>query len=263
MATGLQLGIAGRIALITGGASGIGEATARLMTDQGAKVMIADKNPDAAKAVAGSIDGASVELDVRDLDAIEAAVEMTEQTLGPIDILVNCAGIAQRTLAPEDLDMSEWDRVVQIHLRGTYGTCRAAGGRMAARGRGAIVNMASVMGMVSGPLHAYGPAKAGIINLTLTLAGEWGPKGVRVNAIAPGFTHTPMLDRGFDTGTLDPDHLSNQAALCRLVQPQEIAQAVTFLASDAASAITGVTLPVDAGFLVAGPWPSYGGLRRP
>src|SRR3546814_490116 len=115
--------------------------------------------------------------------------------------------------------------------------------------------------MRSGPLHAYGPAKAAIVNLAECLAGEWGRRGVRVNAVAPGFTETPALDRGFATGTLEPETLAQASALGRLVRAEEIAQAVTFLASDRASAITGVTLPVDAGYLVATPWQAYGGVR--
>src|SRR3546814_15136373 len=117
---------------------------------------------------------------------------------------------------------------------------------MAGRGRGAIVVIASVAGMRSGPLHSYGPAKAAIVNLAECLAGEWGRRGVRVNAVAPGFTETPALDRGFATGTLEPETLAQASALGRLVRAEEIAQAVTLLAPDRAPAITGVTLPVDA-----------------
>lgn len=132
---------------------------------------------------------------------------------------------------------------------------------MSTRRRGAIINIASVAGMRSGPLHSYGPAKAGVISLGECLAAEWGPAGIRVNTVSPGFTHTPALDKGLEKGVLDFDRMAQSTALGRLVQSREIAAAVTFLASDLASGITGVNLPVDVGYLVATPWQSYGGLR--
>jgi NAD(P)-dependent dehydrogenase (short-subunit alcohol dehydrogenase family) len=151
--------------------------------------------------------------------------------------------------------------VNRVDLRGTYLCCAVFGSAMARARSGAIVNIASVAGMRSGPLHAYAPAKAGVISLTECLAGEWGPKGVRVNAVSPGFTLTPALERGFQTYTLTESFLQRHAALGRLVGADEIAHAVVFLASDKARSITGVNLPVDAGHLVATPWVAYGGLR--
>ena len=132
---------------------------------------------------------------------------------------------------------------------------------MAERGRGTIINIASVAGMRSGPLHSYGPAKAGVISLTECLAAEWGPAGVRVNTVSPGFTQTPALAKGLEKGVLDGNAMAGASALGRLVRPDEIAAAVTFLASDWASGITGINMPVDLGYLVATPWQSYGGLR--
>jgi len=170
--------------------------------------------------------------------------------------------VLQRTLPPEQLALAEWDFVARVDLRGTYVCCAAFGAPMAARGAGAIVNIASVAGMRSAPLHSYGPAKAGVIHLSECLAAEWGPKGVRVNTVSPGFTQTPALEKGKATGTLEDATMSASTALGRLIRAEEIAAAVVFLASDLASAITGVNLPVDAGFLVATPWAGYGGLRR-
>jgi NAD(P)-dependent dehydrogenase (short-subunit alcohol dehydrogenase family) len=117
--------------------------------------------------------------------------------------------------------------------------------------------------MRSGPLHSYAPAKAGVISLTECLAAEWGPAQVRVNAVSPGFTRTPALNKGIDKGQLNPTQMMTGSALGRLVEPAEIAAVVGFLASDLASAVTGVNIAVDAGYLVATPWHSYGGLRRP
>jgi len=248
--------------VITGGASGIGQACASLFAGLGALVLVADRDTTAAAATAGRIGGVALQIDVGDEDSVSAAANCVRDSYGMADILVNCAGVLQRTLPPGELSQREWDFVSHIDLRGTYLCCVAFGAPMAQRHSGSIVNIASVAGMRSGPLHSYGPAKAGVISLTESLAGEWGPKGVRVNCVSPGFTQTPALDRGFSTHTLEADTLRQASALGRLVTSEEIAQAVVFLASNRAAAITGVNLPVDAGYLVAGSWAAYGGLRR-
>lgn len=257
----MNLDFGDRTALVTGGASGIGRACAEALAAAGARVVVADRDVAAGEAVAAAVGGTFRRIDVGDEQAVAEAVDAVERDVGPIDVLVTCAGVLQRTLPPGELSWKEWDLVQRIHLRGTYACCAEVGTRMAGRGRGSIVVIASVAGMRSGPLHSYGPAKAGIINLAECLAGEWGRRGVRVNAVAPGFTETPALERGFATGTLEAGALAGSSALGRLVRAEEIAGAVTFLASDLASAITGVTLPVDAGYLVATPWSAYGGVR--
>ncbi|MFA7666915.1 MAG: SDR family oxidoreductase [Burkholderiaceae bacterium] len=257
----LPIDLSGKHAVITGAASGIGFACARLFAAAGGRVVIADRNAEAAEQVAAELGGIALPMDVGDEASVDDAAARLAGRIGPVDILVNSAGVLQRTLPPDQLSLREWDFVTRIDLRGTYLCCARFGSQMAERGAGAIVNIASVAGMRSGPLHAYGPAKAGVISLTECLAGEWGPKGVRVNSVAPGFTQTPALDRGFETRTLDEQSLERSAALGRLVAADEIARAVLFLASDWASAITGVNLAVDAGYLVAGSWASYGGLR--
>ena len=129
--------------------------------------------------------------------------------------------------------------------------------------RGVIVNIASVSGMRSGPLHAYGPAKAAVISMTECLAAEWGRSGVRVNSISPGFTRTPALEKGIEKKVMNKDFMTSGTALGRLTEASEVAAAVGFLASDLASGITGVNLPVDAGFLVTTPWISFGGVPNP
>ncbi len=254
------MNFAGQHVVVTGGASGIGEACARRFAALGARVTLLDHAIDAATRIATELGGSAEHCDVSD----EAAVRQTAARIearAAVSVLAHCAGVLQRTLPPETLKMSEWDRVLQVDLRGTYLCCAAFGQAMAARGRGAIVNIASIAGMRSGPLHAYGPAKAGVISLTETLAAEWGSRGVRVNAVSPGFTLTPALQTGIDKGVLDPRAMTQYCALGRLVTADEIASAVCFLASDLASGITGVNLPVDVGYLVGTPWSSYGGLR--
>jgi NAD(P)-dependent dehydrogenase (short-subunit alcohol dehydrogenase family) len=253
----------GKLAVVTGGASGIGAASARFLAGRGARVVIADRSVPAAETLASQLGGKAVALDIGDAAAVETAAAVIEAELGPVSVLVNSAGVLQRTLPPDQLAITEWDFVVRIDLRGTYLCCAAFGKRMAERGQGAIVNIASVAGMRSGPLHAYGPAKAGVISLGECLAAEWGPRGVRVNTVSPGFTQTPALDKGISTGTLDAATMAGSSALGRLVRAEEIAAAVGYLASDLASGITGVNLPVDVGYLVATPWASYGGLRLP
>jgi len=252
----------GRTVVVTGGASGIGEACAALFAGLGAFVLVADRDTEAASATAARIGGAALQIDVGDETSVTAAANCVRDNYGMADVLVNCAGVLQRTLPPGELSQREWDFVSHVDLRGTYLCCVAFGVPMARHHGGSIVNIASVAGMRSGPLHSYGPAKAGVISLTESLAGEWGPKGVRVNCVSPGFTQTPALDRGFSTHTLEAEALQQASALGRLVMADEIAQAVLFLASGRASAITGVNLPVDAGYLIAGSWGAYGGLRR-
>jgi NAD(P)-dependent dehydrogenase (short-subunit alcohol dehydrogenase family) len=158
--------------------------------------------------------------------------------------------------------MQAWDEVVRVDQRGTYLACMVFGKRMAVRKRGSIVNIASVAGMRSMPLHAYAPAKAAVISMTECLAAEWGRAQVRVNAVAPGYTRTPALQAAVDKGERDASALASASALGRLVESTEIARAVAFLASAEASAITGICLPVDCGWLVAGSWQGYGGLRE-
>ncbi|WP_258234716.1 SDR family NAD(P)-dependent oxidoreductase [Cupriavidus pinatubonensis] len=259
---GMEIRFDGHCAVVTGGASGIGLACARILAAAGARVVIADKDMEAARRTANETGGVAVEMDVGDEDSVASAAGRIHADVGEVDVLVNSAGVLQRTLPPEDLSLKEWDKVARIDLRGTFLCCRQFGSGMARRGHGAIVNVASVAGMCSGPLHSYAPAKAGVINLTECLAGEWGPSGVRVNSVSPGFTHTPALEKGLSSQTLDAPELARSAALGRLVRAEEVAKAVLFLASDWAAAITGVNLPVDAGYLVARSWGSYGGLRR-
>lgn len=239
--------------VVTGGASGIGAAIAMLARERGLDVVAIDIRP-------GEGDW-PVPVDVSDEEAVEAAAAAIEAEHGPVDGLVNAAGILGKMHPPDRLRMRDWDREMAVDLRGTYLACRAFGTRMAGRRTGGIVNIASVAGMISGPIHGYGPAKAGVISLTQTLAAEWGPRGVRVNAVSPGFTRTPALEAGVAAGALDRDRLTRHAALKRLVDPLEIAKPVLWLLGEEASAITGVNLPVDAGFLSGITWDVYGGLR--
>jgi NAD(P)-dependent dehydrogenase (short-subunit alcohol dehydrogenase family) len=250
-----------RCIIVTGGASGIGEACARRFAAENARVVIADINVTGASRLAKELAGEAIEMDVASESSIEAAAEQIEHEIGPVDGLVTSAGVLQGSKPPHLFDIEEFDRVMNIDQRGTYLACRAFGTRMAKRGSGAIVNIASITGMRSTPLHSYSPAKAAVISITECLAAEWGRSGVRVNAVSPGYTLTPGLEHAVVSRGGDTSNMSDNTALGRMITPDEIANAVVFLSSDEASAITGANLPVDAGWLVAGSWNTYGGLR--
>lgn len=251
------------IAIVTGGASGIGAACCRELAARGAMVVALDRDVDRAGAVAAEIGGRGWSADVADEGAMGRAAEAIEKEIGPVDMLVNSAGVIQRPVRPTEMTMAVYDDITRVDQRGTYVSCVAFGRLMLARRRGAIVNIASVAGMRSMPLHAYGPAKAAVISMTECLAAEWGPAQVRVNCVSPGYTRTPALQTAIDRGERDPSSLADNSALGRLVEPSEIARAVAFLCSPLASAVTGVNLPVDCGWLVAPSWHTYGGLRAP
>lgn len=252
----------GAVALVTGAASGLGRAAATLLHRCGARVAGADRDMRGLEEFAAETGGAIVDMDVRDDAQIKAGVTEVEETLGPIEILVTAAGILQRPRPPDELPMAEWDRVLATNLRGTYQCCAIAGSGMAKRGKGAIVTVSSVMGATPGPVHAYGPAKAAIINLTQSLAAEWAASGVRVNGVAPGFVATPALKRAATFNFVDEAQLAGAHAQRRLVTTEEVAQAIAFLASDLASGITGVTLPVDGGYLAAAGWRGFDNASR-
>lgn len=249
------------IAVVTGGGSGIGRACCRLLARKGWRVMVLDINEGNAQAVAAEIGGTAYGVDVSDEVAVETLAKRIEAEVGPIEGLVNCAGLLPAPVAPDDLPMTEWDRITRVNQRGTYLCCVIFGRQMAARRRGTIVNMASITALRSMPLHAYGPTKAAVVAITMNLAAEWGPLGVRVNAVSPGFTRSPPFQAKIDSGERDTRALEANTALRRIMEPEDIANAVAFLMSDDASAITGVNLPVDGGWLCMQSWMSYPGVR--
>lgn len=248
------------VIVVTGGASGIGAACVKHFVRRGDTVVVIDL-PGAWKPERMGVPVAAVyEGDVTDDQRLRELVDIIEQKHGAVTGLINCAGILQHRLPPEQLTMTEWDRVIAVDQRGTYLASVVFGERMAKRGAGAIINIASITSTRSVPLHAYAPAKAAVLSITQCLAAEWGRSGVRVNAISPGYTLTEALQAAIDRGDRNPDDLTSQAAMGRLVDPSEIADAAGFLLSDAARAITGINLPVDAGWLAGSTWMTYGGI---
>jgi NAD(P)-dependent dehydrogenase (short-subunit alcohol dehydrogenase family) len=235
-----------KAALVTGGNSGIGAAVVELLTELGAEVCVADINVgDDAHFLQGDV---SSEADVSRMTA--AALEQ----LGSIDILVNCAGIADTNMPTVAQQPGTWQRIVNVNLIGTLLMCQAVGAHMVQRRRGAIINISSVTGLDAFPRrNAYGASKAGVVMLTKSLASEWGGSGVRVNCVAPGYIRTPMVTALIEAGKIDVDRIQRRTPLARMGRPSEIAQAVAYLCSDWAAFVTGATLSVDGG------WTAFGG----
>jgi 2-hydroxycyclohexanecarboxyl-CoA dehydrogenase len=241
----------GRTALVTGGASGIGAATCRRLAAEGAVVAVTDLQLDAARKLAGEIGGGGYELDVRSTASIRDAVGRAESELGPVDVLVNNAGIDEFsffTKTAEDL----WDRVLSVNLRGVIAVTHAVLPGMQERGGGSIVNVSSEAGRVgSQGSGVYSAAKAGVIGFTKAIARESARYGVRSNAVAPGPIETPLLMAApeylGELGERLVKGMIGGTAMRRIGQPEEVAAAITFLASDDASFVTGETIGVSGG----------------
>jgi 3-oxoacyl-[acyl-carrier protein] reductase len=235
----------GKVALVTGGSRGIGAAISRELARAGAKVAVNYRaGQEAADEVAGEIGGLAVQADVSKPEETQAVIERVEGELGDIDVLVNNAGITRDTLIARMSD-EDWDTVIDTNLRGTFNTSRAVSRKMLRRRAGSIVNLSSVVGVHGNPGQAnYAASKAGIIGLTKALARELGSRGVRVNAIAPGYISTELTD------VLNDEQrglILQNTPLGRLGEPEDVAGAVRFLCSDEAAFITGEVLLVDGG----------------
>ena len=243
-----------RVALVTAAASGIGRATAKALAEAGALVQVTDIDREGAARVAQEITSAghraeAHQLDVTDEGGVARTIAAIADLRGRLDILVNNAGIGAR-MASEDLATATWEKVIAVNMTGAFRCAREAGRHMLTAGKGTIVNVASIMGLVGGGLYpnpAYQATKGALVNWTRALALEWAPRGVRVNAVAPAFARTPLTQKLLADPEMERAILVN-TPLGRLIEPEEVAQAILFLASDAASAITGVTLPVDGGW---------------
>ncbi len=249
------------LAVVIGGAHGIGAACGEVMRARGWAVAIVDKDADGAEATAQRLNGHAFALDVSDAAAVEALAERIAEALGPVDALVVSSGIFQANVPIDETPAGLLEAIMAVNFAGAYHANRAFGRRMAARGRGSIVNIASVTGHASTPLNLYGPSKAAIINLSQSLAGEWGHAGVRVNSVSPGVTLVPRIVERKRRGDRYPPNLDQLMALGRCVEPAEVAEVVEFLASPRASAITGQDLVVDCGWTTGALWSAYGGLR--
>lgn len=244
----------GRRALVTGGASGIGRVVAETFAQLGAQVAITDIDADALADAASQTQAFALPAgDVTSERDVEAVVGAAVTTLGGIDIVFNSAGIADAITPTTEQDIDRWQRVLDTSLRGTYLVCRAAGRQMLDQGGGAIVNVGSINGTSGFPKRtAYGASKAGVMQVTRALACEWAPRGIRVNAVAPGYIRTPMVEALVKDGKIDAARIEGRTPLARMGTPQEVALAAAFLASEWASYITGTVLYVDGGWTAFG-----------
>ena len=239
----------GRTALVTGGAGGIGAATARRLAAEGARVAVGDLDADGARAVAGEIDGFAASLDVADTASVARAVQATTDELGPIDVLVNNAG-TDRFAYFLHTDEALWDLVLGVNLRGVLACTHAVLGSMHERGGGIIVNVASEAGRVGSQGSAtYSAAKAGVIGFTKAIARESARFGVRCNAVAPGPIETPLLNSAEaqlgELGARLKQAMIDATAVRRIGEPDEVAAVIAFLCSDDASYVSGAQLVVD------------------
>ncbi|MFJ4253975.1 SDR family NAD(P)-dependent oxidoreductase [Microbacterium sp. NPDC090003] len=236
------------VAIVTGGSAGIGWEIGQRLAADGYLVVAVDRVPG---LTAGDNPAGILwrELDVTDHDGVDRVFGEIEAELGPIDVLVNNAGI-QRHRGIEDLTWSEWEAVVDVNLHGVFSALQAAGRRMLERGDGRIVNISSISSRGSAGRAPYATTKAAVIGLTATAGAEWAARGVRVNAVAPGYVDTGVFRQGVEAGTLSLDTILSRIPAQRLAEASEIAAAVSFLVSDESRYMNGQTLYVDGGFLV-------------
>ena len=238
-----------RIAIVTGGTGGIGLETSKALREQGATVVISDINPERGEKVAQEFGLDFVLADVTRSGEVRNLAQHVQSRYGQIDIAFNNAGIAH-SVPSEECSDQDWHRVINTDLSSVFYCCREFGKVMLAQGKGSIINTASMSGLISNnpqPQCAYNAAKAGVIMLTKSLAGEWAKRGVRVNSISPGYVNTPMTPKGGIKSDWY-DLWMTFSPMGRIGEPQEIAPAVVFLASDASSFITGSNLVVDGGY---------------
>lgn len=250
--------LSGRVAVITGGGTGIGKATARLLAKRGADVAIAGRKPDVLDAAAQEISAETgkrclaVPTDVRKPDQCVALMDRVAAELGPIDILISNAGGAHGHVGLSKMDLAKWDRDVQLNLSSAQYCAQAALPHLK-RTKGCIVNISSLAGMHGTQgVGAYSAAKAGLQMLTRVMAAEWGPLGIRVNCVAPGMTATEKAKEGWETRGYDAMAACQNFPLRRYGEMDEVAQAIVFFASDAASYITGESLAVGGGPQIGG-----------
>ncbi|WP_422364833.1 SDR family NAD(P)-dependent oxidoreductase [Pelagibius sp.] len=251
-----KLKLDGRVAVVTGGGQGIGAACARALAEAGAKVVIAELQPERADACAAELAklGLTVEsvpLDVTKSEDVDRVAAEVIAKHGRVDILVNNAGVAKSDVKAEDTSDEHWRFHMDVNLDGLFWCCRAFGRQMLKQGSGSIVNIGSMSGFIVNkpqPQSFYNASKAAAHHLTKSLAAEWGAKGVRVNAVAPTYIETPLTAFGMNES---PDMYRTwleMTPMARVGQPDEIASVVHFLASDAASLVTGSVVLADGGY---------------
>ena len=241
-----------RVAIITGAASGIGRATALLFAKEGAKIVAADVDDEGSNETVNQIQASGneaflVRTDVTSTEDVQAMVKATIDTYGKLDILFNSAGIAMR-LPVAELPEADWDRCIDVNLKGVYLCSKYAIPEIIRNGGGSIINMGSIYGIVGGKTRAaYVASKGAVANLTRGMALDYVDDNIRVNCICPGFVETPLVQGVVKTPEAY-QALANQHPMKRLGQPEEIAYGALYLASDESSFVTGIALPIDGGY---------------
>jgi NAD(P)-dependent dehydrogenase (short-subunit alcohol dehydrogenase family) len=235
-----------KVAIVTGGSTGIGKAIAAKYLEYGAEVVVANRSAETGRETAADLGCEFVQCDVAEYERVKSLVEAAVEEYGRLDVLVNNAGIG-RVGTVEDMSLGDWNDVMRINLNGVMHGTRAALPHLE-ESEGCIVNIASIYGLVGGPgATAYATAKGGIVNLTRSVAVDYAKQNVRVNSICPGFVETPMTDPAFGQEEFY-EYVHGQTPMGRVAQPEEIAGLAMFLASDEASYITGANIPVDGGW---------------
>jgi len=253
-----------RVAAVTGGASGIGAATAQRLAADGYDIAVIDMNAEGGQATADLLSGHGrnakfYKCDVADREAVEAVCEAVEAEMGAVAVLVTAAGLIPNTESVLDMDMAYHERMWKVNYNGTLHACQSFARRMIPRNRGAIVTLGSINSRMPLPLPAYNPGKAAVERLTQLLAVELGRHSIRVNSVGPTYVMTPPLRQKVAAGERDMGKIMGVHALPYLPEPTDIADAIAFLASDQARAITGILLPVDSGWLAGVPYRTYAG----
>jgi NAD(P)-dependent dehydrogenase (short-subunit alcohol dehydrogenase family) len=246
-----------KVTLVTGAASGLGLATAKAFAESGAAVVLADWNEEAVRSAAANLAAQghktlAIRCDVSDDDQVEAMVEQTVAALGRLDAAYNNAGVQNIPAETADATRDDFDRVVAINLRGIWSCMKFELRQMRKQGSGAIVNCSSIGGIVAGPRRGtYQASKHGVIGLTKSAALDYAARGIRINAVCPGLIHTPMADHMMATGQADAlNAMLQDVPIGRLGRPEEIADAVLWLCSPAASFMVGHALVVDGGYTI-------------
>jgi len=246
-----------KVAMVTGGASGIGLATAKAFAQAGASVVLADVNQDAVRAAAEALVAAGyqaigIRCDVAEMDQVEAMVKETVATFGRLDAAFNNAGIQNLLTEIADATVEDYDKVMSVNLRGVWSCMKVELQHMRRQGSGTIVNCSSLGGLVGGAERAtYHAAKHGVIGLTKSAALEYATRNIRVNAVCPGLIWTPMVDQMVAAGQGDAmDAMVKSVPMGRHGRPEEIADAVLWLSSDTSSYVTGQSISVDGGFIM-------------
>ncbi|MFO1046883.1 MAG: SDR family oxidoreductase [Geminicoccaceae bacterium] len=246
----------GRVAVITGAGQGIGFACAQALGEAGATVVVAELQPDRVESAVAALrdlgcNAVGMALDVTKSAQVDEVAGRVERELGPAHILVNNAGVAQSDVRAEDTSDAHWRFHMDVNLDGLFWCCRAFGRQMLAAGRGAVVNLGSMSGVIVNkpqPQSFYNASKAAVHHLTKSLAAEWARRGVRVNAVAPTYIATPLLEYGSDDQSPMYRTWIEMTPMGRVGQPEEIASTVLFLASDASSLLTGSIVLADGGY---------------